>query len=160
MAGEAQAAAEAVDEAADVIMAVLGMSPAQLEGALEEIFRSADVDGNGVLDQAEFARCISKIGGKLNLPKSVVRDIFQQVDVNGDGVVEWQEFVGPAVHIIVGSLTANAAAQAAANSLMTDEEMEAAQRQEEDQKWRLDHGFAADSSVTDDEIKAIKLKEK
>jgi Ca2+-binding EF-hand superfamily protein len=98
---------EAVDEATGVIMAVLGMSPAQLEGALEEIFRNADVDGNGVLVQAEFARCISTLGGRLNLANSVVRDIFQQVDVNGDGVVEWQEFVGPALQVIAASLTAD-----------------------------------------------------
>jgi calmodulin len=89
------------------------MSPAQLKAALEEVFLDHDGDCNGVLDQAEFSRCISELGGRLNLDKVVVRDIFRAIDVNGDGVVEWKEFVGPAIHIIMGSITADAQAEEA-----------------------------------------------
>ena len=91
-------------------MNLLDMSPTQLKSLLEEVFLDYDSDCNGVLDQAEFSRCISEIGGRLNLSKTVVRDIFVAIDVNGDGVVEWKEFVGPAVYIILGSIEASAQA--------------------------------------------------
>jgi Ca2+-binding EF-hand superfamily protein len=128
--------ARAVDDAAGVIMAVLDMSPAQLKAALEEVFLDHDVDCNGVLDQAEFSRCISQLGGRLNLDKAVVRDIFRAVDVNGDGVVDWKEFVGPAVKIIAASIEGTGSP--------TEEDLVAAEAEAEENKMAILNQRATD----------------
>ena len=39
-------------------MLLHGMSRAQLEGTLKQLFDGADADGSGVLDRKEFATCL------------------------------------------------------------------------------------------------------
>lgn len=65
-----------------------------------EVFLAHDVDGNGVLDQTEFVRCISELGARLGIDCQVAVEIFRSVDANGDGMVAWKEFVLPAVAIV------------------------------------------------------------
>jgi len=96
---------EIVEAMAEDICETTGMSMEELQGILEEVFLQHDVDGNGVLDQAEFVRCITEIGTKLELDKRLGGEIFRAVDANGDGLVEWKEFVTPAVSIIHASLS-------------------------------------------------------
>jgi len=89
---------------ATAICDTMGMSMEELSGILENVFFSHDVDGNGVLDQSEFVKCVVELGTKLNIDKRLGSEIFRAVDVNGDGLIEWKEFVGPAVRIIHSSV--------------------------------------------------------
>lgn len=39
-----------------------GLPRDELEASIQEIFRKADIDGNGSLDRAEFLRCLKESG--------------------------------------------------------------------------------------------------
>merc|ERR1711871_1518446 len=120
---QAEAEIETQEKAQDIADAT-GMSLQQLSETLEGIFIAHDADGNGVLDQSEFARCISELGNQIGIDRRVAAQIFRAVDVNGDGVVEWHEFVQPAVQIIHSSMAQAQAYAEAVNAAEMRQEAE------------------------------------
>jgi len=95
--------AKMADEKAELCQ-LIHLSDEALQDHLEAIFNKYDDDGNGKLDEVEFARCIAEVGRSLSLSSETLFQLFTAVDSNGDKGVDWQEFVGPAVHIIYSNI--------------------------------------------------------
>jgi hypothetical protein len=55
------------------------------------MFQSADSDGSGVLDRAEFCTAHRLVTG-VKLPIEEVRDIHDRIDTSGDGLISFDEF--------------------------------------------------------------------
>ena len=80
---------KAADAASDFLLN--GLTRAQLEEAMKEMFRNADTDGSGALDRKEFESCLK--GSDLNLTKKQIRALLDEVDNNFDGVIQYSEFI-------------------------------------------------------------------
>jgi len=72
--------------------------PAMLERYFQKLFAVADVNGDGVLQPAEFKRLLELSG--FNFPPATVRKLLNAADVNRDGVIEYDEFVPVAMEIL------------------------------------------------------------
>merc|ERR1711871_433403 len=72
--------------------------PAMLKRYLQKLFAVADVNGDGVLQPAEFKRLLELSG--FNFPPATVRKLLNAADVNKDGVIEYDEFVPVALEIL------------------------------------------------------------
>jgi len=115
----ADAAPAAVEDSSDDAarnFLLNGMSRDKLERVILRSFLFADTDNSGVLDESEFAACISDLG--LNLTSSHVAELMAAVDKNADGVIAYDEWVPLAfelmVQIVKGHMTeADTAAPAA-----------------------------------------------
>lgn len=64
-----------------------------LEALLSDMFQKADVDGNGVLDAAEFAQVLHAPALGLRLEHGQTAKLMEAVDRDGNGRVDWREFV-------------------------------------------------------------------
>ncbi|KMZ59534.1 putative calcium-binding protein CML14 [Zostera marina] len=60
------------------------------ENQLKEIFKSFDLDGNGVITAPEFARMMAKLGQPLSFDE--LNDTMNKADTDGDGVINYGEF--------------------------------------------------------------------
>eukprot|EP00892_Ulva_mutabilis_P006535 jgi/Ulvmu1/4253/UM193_0001.1 len=60
---------------------------------VQSVFKKADLDGGGDLDENEFAMAFA---GKLNTDEGsdadCMRKLFYRIDANSDGAVDWDEF--------------------------------------------------------------------
>jgi len=70
----------------------------ELEKVLIGLFKEADADNSGTLDQAEFAEVMAT--ADLGLSKSALKTLLAEADENNDGVVTYAEFVPLAVEVI------------------------------------------------------------
>lgn len=64
-----------------------GRAPSWLTGVLYVIFRSIDVDGDGLITPREHTQYLASIGVERGHPQA-----FHSVDVNGSGSVDMEEF--------------------------------------------------------------------
>lgn len=89
---EKAAAAEALDLAARQTAQQLidNMTDEQLQQMLQEIFVSADSDGNGTLDVDEFRQCLQD--ADLGLNDELIDYLVVSVDTDADGLVSYTEF--------------------------------------------------------------------
>lgn len=71
-----------------------------LESKIVEIFRSADRDGSGSLDQREFKAVLRTIGDELGLELPDVRLLMSLCDLDGDGRVTYVEFLPLALQVV------------------------------------------------------------
>lgn len=76
------------------------LSEEQMRERIMQLFRDADVDGNGYLDHREFKAVFSTVSEELGLTDREVRQIFAEADTSGDGVIEYAEFVPVAVDVV------------------------------------------------------------
>jgi Ca2+-binding EF-hand superfamily protein len=60
------------------------------EAALRAQFHQFDGDGNGIIDEDEFAGLIAALGVKWTAEK--VHVAFSAIDVSGNGTIEFGEF--------------------------------------------------------------------
>ena len=67
-----------------------GMTKAQLEALMADVFHKADADGNGYLTMQEFHNCIRE--ADLGLTRKEVNTLMTQVDADRDGKVTYEEF--------------------------------------------------------------------
>jgi Ca2+-binding EF-hand superfamily protein len=58
---------------------------------LQQLFKIADSNDDGVLSPVEFAELLSRSG--FNFPAHVIVSLVKAADVNEDGVIEYEEFV-------------------------------------------------------------------
>jgi len=100
------AAKKAPSPAADM-PALADVPPAMLKRYLQKLFSVADVNGDGVLQPAEFKRLLELSG--FNFPPATVRKLLNAADVNHDGVIEYDEFVPVALEILKAQKGAAAA---------------------------------------------------
>ena len=90
VAREREANEDEAREAADEMLA-FGVSQADLEATMRRAFADADLDGNGVLSEAEFKQCLKDAA--LGLTKQQINVLMSETDLNGDGNVCYEEFV-------------------------------------------------------------------
>ena len=57
---------------------------------IKENFDHFDLDSNGLIDYAEFARLIEALDG--DMPSEEIRIGFKEVDSDGDGLIDFDEF--------------------------------------------------------------------
>ncbi|MEE9287560.1 MAG: EF-hand domain-containing protein [Gammaproteobacteria bacterium] len=57
---------------------------------IKENFDHFDLDNNGLIDYAEFARLIEALDGEM--PSEEMRIGFKEVDSDGDGLIDFDEF--------------------------------------------------------------------
>jgi calcium-dependent protein kinase len=67
------------------IAAALHEGACRSEEAMRAAFRVFDVDGNGIIDESEFAKVL------VQTPQEVAC-LLSQYDLNGDGVIDFEEF--------------------------------------------------------------------
>ncbi|XRA96374.1 hypothetical protein NFJ02_01g40780 [Pycnococcus provasolii] len=115
---EAKRAAQTADEAeAKSLTAVAedlvyrGRSKAQVGDALREIFKEADLNGNGVLDRKEFHHALVQMSishdeGKnpRGLTRREIRALMHAADFDQDGMIQYEEFVPVALGCLVEQL--------------------------------------------------------
>eukprot|EP00741_Cyanophora_paradoxa_P007537 tig00001154_g7290.t1 len=77
---------------------VRNMSQEELEQFFMQLFREADVDGNGVLDAKEFKQIMKT--ADLGLSNKQILEIMVEADENDDGKIDYQEFVPVAVQVV------------------------------------------------------------
>lgn len=66
---------------------------AEIRAEVEKVFRLMDADGNGKLDESEFTRACSGLGGSFDqLSKDELVHFFKGADLDGDGLMDLQEF--------------------------------------------------------------------
>jgi len=94
----APAPKKAAAAAAANMPALEDVPPAMLKRYLQKLFAVADVNGDGVLQPAEFKRLLELSG--FNFPPATVRKLLNAADVNKDGVIEYDEFVPVALEIL------------------------------------------------------------
>ena len=75
------------------------LSPEQLQDSLTQIFSTADADGSGFLDAAEFESCMLQMD--LGLSRNDVRAVLSEVGTGGNGKVDYRSFVPVALDILV-----------------------------------------------------------
>jgi Ca2+-binding EF-hand superfamily protein len=92
------------------------MSAEEQEKMYRNLFRQADTNGNGTLDQREFRQLLQAVN--LNLSRSAIRRIMEQADVNNDGSIEYREFVPVMMDIIATHTELGDAAQASQEEQM------------------------------------------
>jgi Ca2+-binding EF-hand superfamily protein len=67
--------------------------------ALVARFKSADLDGNGVIDRDELRQLLERVGDGEDevsmhwLTDEDIAGVMAQYDTNGDGVISFEEFV-------------------------------------------------------------------
>jgi len=93
------------------------MSQEDQEKMFRMMFRQADANGNGVLDQKEFMALLKSTN--LGLSRTAIRRIMEEADVNNDGCIEYREFVPVMIDIIETS-------QAVVDAIVVKEEVELA----------------------------------
>jgi len=71
-----------------------------LERYLKKLFNIADVNGDGVLQPAEFKKLLQLSG--FNFPASAVEQLMTAADVNHDGVIQYEEFIPVAMQVLLG----------------------------------------------------------
>ena len=98
---KATAAAPAPAAAAGAMPALADVPPAMLKRYLQKLFAVADVNGDGVLQPAEFKRLLELSG--FNFPPATIRKLLNAADVNHDGVIEYDEFIPAMKAIIAGA---------------------------------------------------------
>jgi Ca2+-binding EF-hand superfamily protein len=86
---EAKRSARAQAAAQDFLLN--GLTKAQLEEALGDMFRAADTDGSGELDRKEFAACLKS--SDLGLTKKQIALLMDEVDANFDNRIQFSEFI-------------------------------------------------------------------
>merc|ERR1712154_153289 len=59
--------------------------------SIEEVFRTIDLDGNGTIDEAEFATGLSIL--KVKFSDSKIRKLFNQIDEDGNGEIPLEAFM-------------------------------------------------------------------
>jgi EF-hand domain pair len=75
----------------DRVLAEKGISPRLLQALAIVVFTTADVDGNGQIDQGEAQELLRTLGFTSNT--NVVADsVFKAFDTNSDGVLDFGEF--------------------------------------------------------------------
>ena len=94
---ESQKASSAVYWAEDLV----DLQENELDVALRKVFDSADVNGDGVLQQEEYMKLMKYSG--LNFPGGVILQGFVDADTNQDGVQQFEEFL-PAVKAMLGTV--------------------------------------------------------
>lgn len=75
-------------------------TPEQLSAYFTKIFSAADVNGDGVLDQAEVEFLLSNTGFKFS--PSQVAELVAAADTNQDGVLSYTEFVPLMLEVLRG----------------------------------------------------------
>ncbi|MCA9658291.1 MAG: thioester reductase domain-containing protein [Myxococcales bacterium] len=74
-----------------------GRAPSWLTGVLYVIFRSIDVDGDGLITPREHTQYLASIGVERGHPQA-----FHSVDVNGSGSVDMEEFEDSFIRFLSG----------------------------------------------------------
>lgn len=59
----------------------------------KEAFRAADVNGDGVVDRAEFDSVMQRMAAPAVLREEEVDVMFRGADVNNNGVIDYNEFL-------------------------------------------------------------------
>jgi len=90
--------ARRLEDAMDLMDVAESEDAAQLEELLVQIFREADVNGDGRLDVSEFRKVMAT--AELELSDSEVEQMLYQTDLNADGTIEYAEFVPLACDVI------------------------------------------------------------
>ena len=85
---------------ADLPASAAGMSTADLE-TMHAQFKEFDVDGDGVLSEAEFQACLGVLGEGAG--QELMRTLFRAFDRDGSGTIEFSEFV-VALSILTGDM--------------------------------------------------------
>jgi len=83
-----QMESEAMQQAMEYMLH--GMKKEQLEGLIKEVFRKADVNGDGHLTMQEFHKCIKE--ADLGLKRREINALMHRVDADEDGKVTYEEF--------------------------------------------------------------------
>jgi len=83
----------AQDDAADQAYEFLrnGMTQAELEALIADIFHKADADGSGQLSYAEAEQCLRE--ADLGITTREIKLLLLEVDTDGDNSVSYEEFV-------------------------------------------------------------------
>jgi Ca2+-binding EF-hand superfamily protein len=69
--------------------------PKKMKKLMEDSFAKVDVDGNGVLDHAEFEQVLVQIAKEIGVDsptREEVDNILDLIDENGDGTISRDEF--------------------------------------------------------------------
>ena len=64
---------------------------AKFDTTVEQLFKEADIDGNGMLDVHEFRRCMQGMGD-LGLTNHEVNFLMEHFDTDGDAMISLEEF--------------------------------------------------------------------
>lgn len=96
-----------------------GMTSDEIEGLLYDIFKAADADESGTLDQAEFEQALRD--SDIQLAPDAIQKLIDEVDTDGDGNVNYVEFVPVAFEVLTRIVADNLAAEAAAEAAEEDE---------------------------------------
>jgi len=75
-----------------------------LERYFKKLFSIADVNGDGVLQPAEFSKLLSLSG--FNFSKTQIAEFVAQADTNRNGVIEYEEFIPVAMSLLMGQQNA------------------------------------------------------
>lgn len=76
-----------------------GMSSDMFEQRLLTLFKSYDIDHNGVLDEEEFMACLQSLD--LQLTKGEMVALFATADINNVGVLKFEDFVQFFTHNLI-----------------------------------------------------------
>jgi Ca2+-binding EF-hand superfamily protein len=85
---------------ADGEMPSMRLNREELKAKIEQLFKDADADGNGVLDRNEFKQVFEGLTSELNLTKKDIMKIIAEADENDDGFIEYAEFAPVAVDVV------------------------------------------------------------
>jgi len=71
-----------------------------LERYFKKLFNIADLNGDGVLQPAEFKKLLQLSG--FNIPSAKINELMAAADVNQDGVIQYEEFIPVAMQLVLG----------------------------------------------------------
>ncbi|ELU00552.1 hypothetical protein CAPTEDRAFT_227092 [Capitella teleta] len=82
----------------DEYLEAMGVQPPSVHGqaSMRYVFRSFDVDGNGVIDKKELKAVFAEMGKHFS--EDEINRMMELVDTDGSGTLDYEEFIEKVFH--------------------------------------------------------------